>query len=336
MAFTFCGRKEPIENFYAIGDILGTGSFSEVKIGTDKTTGISYAVKIVNKEGKSESERRMEIIMVEIRILKKAFHKNIVQLKDIFEDDKRFYIVMENISGGELFEKIVELTHYSEKEASQLIAQVLAGIHHLHTHGIVHRDLKPENLLLSTKEPNADVKITDFGLSEVFEPGQPMEMSRAVGTPGYLAPEVLELLDTGIPYGKEVDLWSIGVILYILLCGFPPFHGDTEDEVYDKICAGEWEFLSPYWDEISDSAKDLISHLLVLDRKKRYTPEQALAHPWIAEGKAKETHLTTTVDQMKRFNARRKLKGAILAVKALSKLTGLKNRLLAAAKNQTP
>jgi len=314
------GRRERIEDFFVIEKMLGSGSFSEVKLCRDKTSSAEYAVKIVSKTGKSEAERRMENIMCEINILKAVNHTNIVQLKDIFEDDTHIYIIMENISGGELFEKIVELTHYSEKEASKIISQILAGVEHLHSRGIVHRDLKPENLLLSNPTRESDIKITDFGLSEIFAPGVPMRMSRAVGTPGYIAPEVLEFLETGDPYGPEVDLWSVGVILYILLCGFPPFHGETDDDIYDKICAGQWKFISPYWDNISTDAKDLISHLLVLNPYKRFTAQQALNHPWILENeKNSADHLKYALIELKKFNARRKLKGVFLAVKALSK-----------------
>jgi len=317
----FVGRPEPIEQFFDLGDILGSGSFSDVRLCTEKATGKKWAAKIVAKEGKTKDERRMEIIMVEINILKSVHHQNIVQLKDIFETKTHFYIVMEIISGGELFEKIVELTHYSEKDASKLTAQVLAGISHLHSRRVVHRDLKPENLLLSSKELNADVKITDFGLSEIFEENQPIKMDRAVGTPSYLAPEVLLLLENGVPYSQEVDLWAVGVILYILLCGFPPFYGETDDDIYDKIVEGTWSFIPPYWDHVSDSAKDLISKLLVLDPKQRLTAEQALAHPWISnQANNSEAHLNSTLEELKKFNARRKFKGAILAVKALSKL----------------
>jgi len=318
----FVGRSEPIENFYALGDILGSGSFSDVKLCTEIATGKKWAVKIVAKEGKTQDEHRMDIIMVEIRILQSVHHQNIVQLKDIFETSTHFYIIMEIISGGELFDKIVELSHYSEKEASNVVAQILRGLDHLHSKRVVHRDLKPENLLLSSKEPNADVKITDFGLSEIFDDGQTISMDKAVGTPSYLAPEVLLLLDTGKPYGREVDLWATGVITYILLCGFPPFYGETDDDIYDKIVEGDWCFLSPYWDHVSDSAKDLISKLLALDPAKRLTAQQALAHPWIADqANLSEAHLNQTLEQLKKFNAKRKFKGAILAVKALSKLT---------------
>jgi len=279
-------------------------------------------VKIVGREGKSKEEKRMEIIMVEINILQAVNHKNVVQLKDIFETDTHFYIIMEIISGGELFERIVELTHYSEKEAANVTAQILAGIYHLHSKRVVHRDLKPENLLLSSKEPKADVKITDFGLSEIFDEKEPISMDHAVGTPSYLAPEVLTLLENGEPYGKEVDLWATGVILYILLCGFPPFYGESDDDIYDKIIDGDWSFLSPYWDNVSESAKDLISKLLTLDPKKRITAQEALAHPWIAnQDSNSEEHLNQTVEQLRKFNAKRKFKGAILAVKALTKMT---------------
>jgi len=263
----------------------------------------------------------MEIIMTEINILKAVDHPNVVQLKDIFETDATIYIVMEIISGGELFDKIVELTHYSEKEASNLVTQILKGIQHLHDRRIVHRDLKPENLLLSSKQPNADVKITDFGLSQIFEDGEPMLMNNAVGTPGYLAPEVLTLLDDEQPYSKEVDLWGVGVILYILLCGFPPFYGDNEDEIYDKIVAGDWSFIPPFWNSVSQSAKDLITRFLTLDPKTRITVEEALNHPWIRDNNTlSEAHLGDAIVQLKKFNARRKLRGAMLAVKALNKM----------------
>jgi len=266
----------------------------------------------------------MEIIMTEVKILKVVDHRNVVKLKDIYETPTTFYIVMEVINGGELFDKIVELSHYTEKDASKITFQILSGVGHLHSKNIVHRDLKPENLLLSSKETNADIKVTDFGLSKIFANGEIMQMDKAVGTPGYLAPEVLTLLDTGIPYGKEVDLWGIGVILYILLCGFPPFFGDSDDDVYDKIIENDWQFVSPYWDNVSDSAKSLIRGFLTHDRHKRFTIEQALAHPWIANLENNcEIHLDETIIQMKKFNARRKFKGLVHAVKAMSKFKKL-------------
>jgi len=146
-------------------------------------------------------------------------------------------------------------------------------------------------------------------------------MNNAVGTPGYLAPEVLNLLDTGEPYSREVDLWAVGVILYILLCGFPPFYGEDDDEVYDKIVAGQWSFISPYWDKVSAEAKDLINKLLALDPTKRLTASDALSHSWIAHYETNpDANLDETIVQLKKFNAKRKFKGAIHAVKALTKM----------------
>jgi len=224
-----------------------------------------------------------------------------------------------------IFNRILSIRHLNRandgKEAARLTAQILRGIAHLHENRIIHRDLKPENLLLSSKDLDAVIKITDFGLSKIFKAGEPELGYNAVGTPGYIAPEVLNLLDTGDPYSKEIDLWAVGVILYILLSGFPPFHGDDEEEIYDKITAGDWVFLAPYWDPVSKEAKDLIEKLLDLDPKKRLTAAQALAHPWIAHYETNsEAHLNETIVQLKKFNAKRKFKGAILAVKALSKL----------------
>jgi serine/threonine protein kinase len=153
---------------------------------------------------------------------------------------------------------------------------------------------------------DADVVITDFGLSAIVADSEE-RLKRAVGTPGYLAPEVLETLETDEGYGREVDLWGVGVILYILLCGFPPFYGEDDEEVYDKICDGDYAYPSPYWDSISDSAKELIDHLLVLDPRARFTVQQALAHPWIKEH-APDRHLDTALEELAKFNARRKLK----------------------------
>eukprot|EP01101_Sappina_pedata_P008026 TRINITY_DN4359_c0_g1_i1.p1 TRINITY_DN4359_c0_g1~~TRINITY_DN4359_c0_g1_i1.p1 ORF type:complete len:339 (+),score=177.15 TRINITY_DN4359_c0_g1_i1:44-1018(+) len=314
-------NSEPFDKYYEKGKILGSGSFSDVFLCTEKSTGKEWAVKIVAKESSNKSEKRMEIIMAEIDILKVVDHRNVVSMKEVFETPTHFYIVIEIISGGELFDKIVELTHYSEKDASKLIYQVLSGIDHLHTKNIVHRDLKPENLLLASKDLGADVKITDFGLSKIFKQGDKLEMTNAVGTPGYIAPEVLFMLDDGVPYGKEVDLWGIGVILYILLCGFPPFYGDTDDDIYDKIVDCDWKFLSPFWDHVSDSAKDLITKLLTLDREKRFTTKQAMEHPWIAQYEQNsDANMEEAITQLKKFNARRKFKGAIHAVKAITKM----------------
>ncbi|XP_070601700.1 calcium/calmodulin-dependent protein kinase type 1G isoform X2 [Erythrolamprus reginae] len=185
-----------------------------------------------------------------------------------------FMEVLGSVSGGELFDRILERGVYTEKDASVVIQQILKAVHYLHENGIVHRDLKPENLLYLTPEEDSKIMITDFGLSKMEQNGI---MSTACGTPGYVAPEVLEQK----PYSNAVDCWSIGVITYILLCGYPPFYEETESKLFEKIREGYFEFDSPFWDDISESAKDFISHLLEKDPNKRFTCEKALRHPWI-------------------------------------------------------
>eukprot|EP00009_Paramoeba_aestuarina_P005960 CAMPEP_0201508350 /NCGR_PEP_ID=MMETSP0161_2-20130828/1746_1 /ASSEMBLY_ACC=CAM_ASM_000251 /TAXON_ID=180227 /ORGANISM="Neoparamoeba aestuarina, Strain SoJaBio B1-5/56/2" /LENGTH=362 /DNA_ID=CAMNT_0047902989 /DNA_START=98 /DNA_END=1186 /DNA_ORIENTATION=- len=322
-------KKNPIEEDYDIGDVLGSGTFSEVKLGTLKSTGEKFAVKIMEKE--ENNPRKKEIIDIEIEILKRVNHTHVVKLTDIYETKTHYYLVLQLITGGELFDRIVELVHYSEKDASEIVKKIVLGVQHLHTKSIVHRDLKPENLLLSSKESDANVLITDFGLSAILPEGE--RLYRAVGTPGYLAPEVLETLDTGDGYKHEVDLWGVGVIMYILLCGFPPFYGDDDDEVYDKICDGFFEYPSPYWDDISDDAKDLIDHLLVLDPAKRFSSEDVLNHRWIANNTRTEV-LQGTIAELKKFNARRKLRKGIFSVIAMQKLT--KGFKIAGAANPPP
>ncbi|XP_066421439.1 calcium/calmodulin-dependent protein kinase type 1G isoform X2 [Molothrus aeneus] len=201
-------------------------------------------------------------------------HENIVTLEDIYESTTHFYLVMQLVSGGELFDRILERGVYTEKDASLVIHQVLTAVKYLHENGIVHRDLKPENLLYLTPEENSKIMITDFGLSKMEQNGI---MSTACGTPGYVAPEVLAQK----PYSKAVDCWSIGVITYILLCGYPPFYEETESKLFEKIKEGYYEFESPFWDDISESAKDFIRHLLEKNPSARFTCEEALRHPWI-------------------------------------------------------
>jgi len=189
----------------------------------------------------------------------------------------------------------------------------------LHAKNVVHRDLKPENLLLSDKSDQADVLITDFGLSAIL-PEDGSLVADAVGTPSYIAPEILIALDTGTGYGTEVDMWGVGVITYILLCGFVPFYGEDEDEVYDRIEDGDYSFPSPYWDKISSEAKDFVSACFHLDRKQRLTMEGALSHPWM-QAAVPEVSLSECLEEMAKFNARRKFKSAVKGLIAVSKFS---------------
>ncbi|XP_078730164.1 calcium/calmodulin-dependent protein kinase type 1-like isoform X2 [Lampetra fluviatilis] len=235
-------------------------------------------------------------------------HENIVSLEDIYESKTHLYLVMQLVSGGELFDRIVEKGFYTEKDASALIRQVLDAVRYLHQMDVVHRDLKPENLLYDSPDPDSKIMISDFGLSKIQIGGD--VMSTACGTPGYVAPEILAQK----PYGKEVDCWSIGVISYILLCGYPPFYDENDATLFEQILKAEYEFDSPYWDDISDSAKDFIQHLMEKEPVKRYTCSQALEHPWIAGDTALDRNIHESVsEQIKKNFAKSKWKQAFNA-----------------------
>uniref|UniRef100_A0A5F9C9R3 Calcium/calmodulin-dependent protein kinase type 1G n=1 Tax=Oryctolagus cuniculus TaxID=9986 RepID=A0A5F9C9R3_RABIT len=259
-----------IRKTFIFMEVLGSGAFSEVFLVKQRVTGKLFALKCIKKS----PAFRDSSLENEIAVLKKIKHENIVTLEDIYESTTHYYLVMQLVSGGELFDRILERGVYTEKDASLVIQQVLSAVKYLHENGIVHRDLKPENLLYLTPEENSKIMITDFGLSKMEQNGV---MSTACGTPGYVAPEVLAQK----PYSKAVDCWSIGVITYILLCGYPPFYEETESKLFEKIKEGSYEFESPFWDDISESAKDFICHLLEKDPNERYTCEKALRHPWI-------------------------------------------------------
>ncbi|KAI4502216.1 hypothetical protein M0802_002898 [Mischocyttarus mexicanus] len=213
------------------------------------------------------------------------------------------------VTGGELFEDIVAREFYSEADASHCIQQILESVHHCHHNGVVHRDLKPENLLLASKAKGAAVKLADFGLA-IEVSGDSQAWFGFAGTPGYLSPEVLKKE----PYGKPVDIWACGVILYILLVGYPPFWDDDQHRLYAQIKAGSYDYPSPEWDTVTPEAKNLINQMLTVNPGKRITANEALKHPWICQRErvASVVHRQETVDCLKKFNARRKLKGAIL------------------------
>ncbi|KAG5267624.1 hypothetical protein AALO_G00223810 [Alosa alosa] len=263
-------QVDDIKKIFEFKEILGTGAFSEVVLAQDRATGHMYAVKCIPKKALKGKESSIEN---EIAVLRRIKHENIVALDDIYESSNHLYLIMQLVSGGELFDRIVEKGFYTEKDASTLIRQVLDAVNYLHKMGIVHRDLKPENLLYYNSQDGSKIMISDFGLSKMEGTGD--VMSTACGTPGYVAPEVLAQK----PYSKAVDCWSIGVIAYILLCGYPPFYDENDSKLFEQILKADYEFDAPYWDDISDSAKDFISCLMEKDPAKRYTCDQALRHP---------------------------------------------------------
>lgn len=301
-----------VDEKYMLKELLGTGAFSEVRLAESKDRpGQMYAVKIIDKKALKGKEDSLEN---EIKVLRRLKHPNIVQLLETFEDKQKVYLIMELVTGGELFDRIVEKGSYTEKDASDLIRQVLEAVNYMHEQGVVHRDLKPENLLYYSPDDESKIMISDFGLSKMEDSGV---MATACGTPGYVAPEVLAQK----PYGKAVDVWSIGVISYILLCGYPPFYDENDANLFAQILKGEFEFDSPYWDDISESAKDFIRQLMCVDVNKRYTCRQALQHPWICGNAASNKNIHGTVsEQLKKNFAKSRWKQAYHAATVIRQM----------------
>uniref|UniRef100_A0A663MWV2 Calcium/calmodulin-dependent protein kinase type IV n=2 Tax=Telluraves TaxID=3073808 RepID=A0A663MWV2_ATHCN len=281
-------------------EIYRIGATSIVYRCRQKGTQKPYAIKMLKKTVDKK------IVRTEIGVLLRLSHPNIIKLKEIFETPTEISLVLELVTGGELFDRIVEKGYYSERDAADAVKQILEAVAYLHANGIVHRDLKPENLLYATPAPDAPLKIADFGLSKIVE--DQVTMKTVCGTPGYCAPEILR----GCAYGPEVDMWSLGIITYILLCGFEPFYDERGDQyMFKRILNCEYDFVSPWWDDVSLNAKDLVKKLIVLDPKKRLTTLQALQHPWVTGKAANFAHMDNAQKKLQEFNARRKLKASL-------------------------
>ncbi|XP_064165152.1 calcium/calmodulin-dependent protein kinase type II subunit beta isoform X2 [Anguilla rostrata] len=311
MATTTCTR---FTDEYQLYEELGKGAFSVVRRCVKLCTGQEYAAKIINT--KKLSARDHQKLEREARICRLLKHPNIVRLHDSISEEGFHYLLFDLVTGGELFEDIVAREYYSEADASHCIHQILDSVNHIHLHDIVHRDLKPENLLLASKCKNAAVKLADFGLAIEVQGDQQAWFGFA-GTPGYLSPEVLRKE----AYGKPVDIWACGVILYILLVGYPPFWDEDQHKLYQQIKAGAYDFPSPEWDTVTPEAKNLINQMLTINPAKRITAQEALKHPWVCQRStvASMMHRQETVECLKKFNARRKLKGAILTTMLVSR-----------------
>ncbi|XP_071013253.1 calcium/calmodulin-dependent protein kinase (CaM kinase) II beta 1 isoform X10 [Oncorhynchus clarkii lewisi] len=325
MAATTCTR---FTDEFQLYEELGKGAFSVVRRCVKLCTGQEYAAKIINT--KKLSARDHQKLEREARICRLLKHSNIVpwrrkaqvpgsglvRLHDSISEEGFHYLLFDLVTGGELFEDIVAREYYSEADASHCITQILDSVHHIHQHDIVHRDLKPENLLLASKCKNAAVKLADFGLAIEVQGDQQAWFGFA-GTPGYLSPEVLRKE----AYGKPVDIWACGVILYILLVGYPPFWDEDQHKLYQQIKAGAYDFPSPEWDTVTPEAKNLINQMLTINPAKRITAQEALKHPWVCQRStvASMMHRQETVECLKKFNARRKLKGAVLTAMLVSR-----------------
>ena len=304
-------KKSQLEKKYKVDPpVLGTGNFAQVKKCMRLEDKKEFAVKIIDKSKVED----MQDIEREIEIMGKVDHPNVIKLVDVFDETKKMNLVLELVTGGELFDKIVEKGNYTEKDAANTLMTLCDALEHLHAKGVVHRDLKPENILLASKGDNAPIKVADFGLARVMKKGDVMKT--ACGTPGYVAPEVLQ--NKGYDSGA-VDMWSTGVILYILLCGFPPFYEEELPALFDQILKGRYDFPSPWWDKISPEAKALVRRLLTVDPKKRITASQTKQDPWMSKAGATPIGL----DNLKKFQASRKLKKATKKLMALQRIQRL-------------
>ncbi|KAJ4700600.1 putative Calcium-dependent protein kinase [Melia azedarach] len=297
-----------ITSIYDLDKELGRGQFGVTYLCTEKATGLKYACKSISRR-KLVHDKDIEDVRREILILQHLTGQpNIVEFKGAYEDKQNLHLVMELCSGGELFDRIIAKGSYSEREAANICRQVVNVVHVCHFMGVMHRDLKPENFLLVNKKEDSPIKATDFGLSVFIEKGKVYK--DIVGSAYYVAPEVLQR-----NYGKEMDVWSAGVILYILLSGVPPFWDETEKGIFEAILEGNLDLQSSPWPSISTSAKDLIRRMLTKDPKQRITAAQALEHPWLKDGETPDRPIDSAVlSRMKQFRAMNKMKKLALKV----------------------
>ncbi|XP_024898590.1 serine/threonine-protein kinase DCLK2 isoform X10 [Pteropus alecto] len=282
-----CSESSTLLEKYRIGKVIGDGNFAVVKECTDRSTGKEFALKIIDKAKCCGKEHLIEN---EVSILRRVKHPNIIMLVEEMETATELFLVMELVKGGDLFDAITSSTKYTERDGSAMVYNLANALRYLHGLSIVHRDIKPENLLVCEyPDGTKSLKLGDFGLATVVEG----PLYTVCGTPTYVAPEIIA--ETG--YGLKVDVWAAGVITYILLCGFPPFRSENnlQEDLFDQILAGKLEFPAPYWDNITDSAKELISQMLQVNVEARCTAGQILSHPWVSDDASQENNMQAEV-----------------------------------------
>lgn len=314
---TNTSENRKFNDVYRLGETLGKGAFSVVREGTHKKSGQSFAIKIVMKSQLTPEDETA--LKDEINILQDMEHKHIIRLYAVYDESNYFYLITERMLGGELFDRIVSKCYYNEKEARDVCAILFEAMNYIHSKRVAHRDLKPENLLLMSEGSDSDIKIADFGFAK--RANNEKCLRTQCGTPGYVAPEILE----GVPYGTQADMWSLGVITFILLGGYPPFIEENQRDLFRKIRKGQYEFHEEYWGGVSSEAKDLIKSLLTVNPEKRLTAQSALNHSWM---KSDDSYLAgkdlgVNLAEFKKFNARRKFKSAVKAVIMVNKLNSL-------------
>ncbi|XP_065489672.1 serine/threonine-protein kinase DCLK2 isoform X2 [Caloenas nicobarica] len=282
-----CSGSSTILQKYKVGKVIGDGNFAVVKECIERSTGKEFALKIIDKAKCCGKEHLIEN---EVSILRRVKHPNIIMLIEEMDTPTELYLVMELVKGGDLFDAITSSTKYTERDGSAMVYNLASALKYLHGLNIVHRDIKPENLLVCEyPDGTKSLKLGDFGLATVVEG----PLYTVCGTPTYVAPEIIA--ETG--YGLKVDIWAAGVITYILLCGFPPFRSENnlQEDLFDQILVGKLEFPSPYWDNITDSAKELISLMLHVNAEARYTAAQILSHPWVSDDASQENNMQAEV-----------------------------------------
>ncbi|KAJ0982611.1 hypothetical protein J5N97_010866 [Dioscorea zingiberensis] len=316
-------KTENLKDIYSLGRKLGQGQFGTTYLCIEKATGKEYACKSIAKR-KLTTEEDVEDVRREIQIMHHlSGHPNVISIKGAYEDAVAVHVVMELCAGGELFDRIIQRGHYTERKAAELARVIVSVVEACHSLGVMHRDLKPENFLFVNQDEEAPLKTIDFGLSIFFKPGE--IFNDVVGSPYYVAPEVLRKR-----YGPEADVWSAGVIIYILLSGVPPFWAETEQGIFEEVLNGSLDFQSDPWPSISESAKDLVRRMLIRDPKRRLTAHEVLCHPWVqVDGVAPDRPLDSAVlSRLKQFSAMNKLKRMALRIIAESlsedEIAGLK------------
>eukprot|EP00300_Choanocystis_sp_HF-7_P011155 c17331_g1_i1.p1 GENE.c17331_g1_i1~~c17331_g1_i1.p1 ORF type:complete len:481 (+),score=81.28 c17331_g1_i1:36-1478(+) len=312
-----------INELYHVEGRLGQGSFSVVKKGIDLGDGREFALKLIPNDVYQSTKDR---VTAECKVLASLDHPGIVKLKEVVSTEKFFVLVMELLQGEELFHRLVERKKYREHDAKVIAARILDAIRYMHKHDIVHRDIKPENIIFDKPGDDAQLKLVDFGFAEIFNKDRGLQ--DACGSLEYAAPEILEEKE----YDTLVDMWSAGVVIYILLCGFPPFYGASQHQLIERICAAKYTFTRPYWDPVSENAKDLVTHLLEKDPRQRYSAQEALQHRWFADivgdpfessidpNSQSDASLDSALALLKSYNAFRKLKKGVLAVMAINRM----------------
>lgn len=306
-----------VDHFYRIGEVLGEGAFAQVKLAEDRKTNERCAIKIIKKHGHDTKEA--EFMARETSIMKSVNHANIVNTVDIFDSPSQLYIVLEFMAGGELFDVIAEAGSFSEQQAAQVTRDVIKGVQYLHMHDIVHRDIKPENVLCVSKQWPLQVKLADFGLADFSVDGEINEQQQSmIGTPGYVAPEVVKREK----YGPPVDMWAVGVLLYIMLSGKMPFYGRDDNACLRMIASGKYVMPDREWSKISADAISLVKGLLQLNPDKRLTANAALQHKWLVDA----NHLSTSPinnDLSGIHSSRRKFRKAVMATMTVGRIVNL-------------